>query len=88
MSVVLLTARRLFDGRTPHLFDERVVAVEDGRIVEVADRPRRGGAEVVDLGDVTLLLGPTAPLPPRRQLPRESARQRGRVFVPPARARD
>ena len=57
MSVALLTARRLFDGRTPHLFDDRVVAVEDGRIVEVAERPRRGGAEVVDLGDVTLLPG-------------------------------
>jgi imidazolonepropionase-like amidohydrolase len=55
---MLLTARRLFDGRTPDVFNDRVVEIEDGLIVDVRDRraslPER---DVVDLGDVTLLPG-------------------------------
>jgi imidazolonepropionase-like amidohydrolase len=55
---MLLTARRLFDGRTAEVFDDWVVEIDDGRIVDVG--PRRAslpGSAVVDLGDVTLLPG-------------------------------
>jgi imidazolonepropionase-like amidohydrolase len=55
---MLLTARWLFDGRNPTVFEDWAVEVEDGRIVGVG--PRRdapAGADVVDLGDATLLPG-------------------------------
>jgi imidazolonepropionase-like amidohydrolase len=35
---MLLTARRLFDARTPTVLDDRVVEVEGGRIVDVRAR--------------------------------------------------
>lgn len=55
---MLLTARRLFDGRTPEVLHDRVVEVADGRIVDVMPRSKvASGADVVDLGDVTLLPG-------------------------------
>jgi imidazolonepropionase-like amidohydrolase len=53
-----LTARRLFTGRTNELLEDRVLEIEDGRIASI--RPRAAlplSAEVVDLGDATLLPG-------------------------------
>lgn len=55
---MLLTARRLFTGRTSELLEDRVLEIEDGRIADI--RPRASlppSAEVVDLGDVMLLPG-------------------------------
>jgi imidazolonepropionase-like amidohydrolase len=55
---MFLTARRLFDGRTPEVFSNWVVEIDDGRILDVG--PRRASlpeSDVVDLGDVTLLPG-------------------------------
>jgi imidazolonepropionase-like amidohydrolase len=55
---MLLTARRLFTGRTSELLADRVLEIEDGRIAHI--RPRDSlplSAEVVDFGDVTLLPG-------------------------------
>lgn len=54
---MLLTARRLFDGRTPTVLDDRVVEVEGGRIVEIRPRGQTLPTDVVDLGDVTLMPG-------------------------------
>jgi imidazolonepropionase-like amidohydrolase len=55
---MLLTAQRLFDGRTPRVFDRWVVAVEGGRIVDIGPRPGSlSRTDVVDLGDATLLPG-------------------------------
>jgi imidazolonepropionase-like amidohydrolase len=58
---MLLKAGRLFDGRTPKVFHDWVVEVEDGRILDMGSRSRaasgRGADDVVDLGDVTLLPG-------------------------------
>jgi imidazolonepropionase-like amidohydrolase len=56
---MLLTARRLFDGRTPEVLHDRVVEIADGRILDVVPRSKvaSGAADVVDLGDVTLLPG-------------------------------
>jgi len=55
---MFLTARRLFDGRTPEVFSNWVVEIDDGRILDVgplqASLPE---SDVVDLGDVTLLPG-------------------------------
>ena len=53
---MLLTARRLFDGRTPEVLHDRVVEIADGRIRDVVPRSRVA-SDVVDLGDVTLLPG-------------------------------
>jgi imidazolonepropionase-like amidohydrolase len=56
--MMLLTARRLFTGRTSELLADRVLEIEDGRIAHI--RPRDSlplSAEVVDFGDVTLLPG-------------------------------
>ncbi len=53
-----LTARRLFTGRTSELLEDRVLEIEDGRIATIQRRdslPR--SAEIVDLGDATLLPG-------------------------------
>ena len=55
---MFITARRLFDGRSPEVMINPVVEVADGRIVGV--RPGSStisGAEIVDLGDATLLPG-------------------------------
>jgi imidazolonepropionase-like amidohydrolase len=56
---VFITARRLFDGRTPCvLLDHPVVEVADGRIVGVGPRGSSiPGPGVVDFGDATLLPG-------------------------------
>ena len=57
---MFLTADRLFDGRAPQVFDHWAVEIEGDRIVDVgpfaAMRPGPD-AEVVDLGDATLLPG-------------------------------
>lgn len=55
---MLLSARRLFTGRTDDVLQDQVLGIDDGRIVDI--RPRRAvspGADLVDLGDVTLLPG-------------------------------
>jgi imidazolonepropionase-like amidohydrolase len=55
---MLLTARRLFTGRTTAVLDDQVLDIDDGRIVDI--RPRRSvpaGTDLVDLGDATLLPG-------------------------------
>ncbi len=55
---MFLTARRLFDGRTPQAFDDWAIAVEGGRIVDLGRRTASlSPAAVVDLGDATLLPG-------------------------------
>ncbi len=55
---MLITARGLFDGRTPQVLADPVVEVADGRIVGVrADGSRARGMDVLDLGDATLLPG-------------------------------
>jgi imidazolonepropionase-like amidohydrolase len=56
--MMLLTARRLFTGATDDVVHDHVLEIDDGRIVDI--RPRmaiRARADVVDLGDVTLLPG-------------------------------
>lgn len=57
----MLRADRLFDGRTPEVFHDWVVNVEDGRILDVGPRSRAasgsGAGDVVDLGNVTPLPG-------------------------------
>jgi imidazolonepropionase-like amidohydrolase len=55
---MFLTGRRLFDGRTPEVFSDWMIEIDDGRIVDLG--PRRSSlpeASVIDLGDVTLLPG-------------------------------
>ena len=58
---MLFRAHRLFDGRTPKVFRDWVVEVEDGRILDVGPRSRAASGsdagDVVDLGDVTLMPG-------------------------------
>ena len=55
---MFLTARRLFDGRTPEVFDNWGIEIEDGRIIDIGPfQAMRPGSDVVDLGDVTLLPG-------------------------------
>ena len=55
---MFLTARRLFDGRTPEVFSNWVVEIDDGRILDVGPlRASLPESDVVDLGDVTLLPG-------------------------------
>ena len=56
---MFLTAKWLFDGRTPEAFEGWAVEVEGSRIVAVGPRQEllRPGAEVVDLGEATLLPG-------------------------------
>ena len=39
---MLFRADRLFDGRTPRVFRDWVVEVEDGRILDVGPRTRGG----------------------------------------------
>lgn len=55
---MLLTARRLFTGRTADLVEDQVLEIDDGRIVAVRSRDgTTEPADLVDLGDVTLLPG-------------------------------
>jgi imidazolonepropionase-like amidohydrolase len=55
---MFLTAQRLFDGRTPEVFDNWGIEIDDGRIVDIGPfRAMRPGSVVVDLGDATLLPG-------------------------------
>lgn len=56
--VLALRAARLFDGKEPKLVEQALVLVDGGRVVAVerAGEPP-AGADVVDLGNVTLLPG-------------------------------
>jgi imidazolonepropionase-like amidohydrolase len=55
---VVLKAARLFDGKSDQLAAPGVVVVQGDRIVAVGARaPVPAGAEVIDLGDATLLPG-------------------------------
>ncbi len=55
---ILLRAARLFDSTSDHAIAHGEVLVENGRIVRAgAAQPVPAGAEVVDLGDATLLPG-------------------------------
>ncbi len=56
--LIVLQARRLFDGRSDTLQSPGVVTIEDGKILRVgpyASFPK--GAQVIDLGDATLIPG-------------------------------
>jgi len=55
MTRTALRAARLFDGVTTHT--DPLVLVEDGRISEVRTGPPPADAELLDLGDATLLPG-------------------------------
>jgi imidazolonepropionase-like amidohydrolase len=55
---MLLTARRLFTGPTTGLVEGQVLEIDDGGIVAIRPRDRgTASADLVDLGDVTLLPG-------------------------------
>jgi imidazolonepropionase-like amidohydrolase len=55
---MFLTARWLFDGRTPEAFNDWCVEIEDGRIAAVGPLGEMNAAgDLVDLGDVTLMPG-------------------------------
>ena len=55
---MLLTARRAFVGTGDGMVDDPVLIIEGGRIVDVQSRSGvDDGADLVDLGDVTLLPG-------------------------------
>jgi imidazolonepropionase-like amidohydrolase len=55
---IVLRAARLFDGVSDRLVTPGLVVIEGGKIVAVgAGRPTPPGAEVIDLGDATLLPG-------------------------------
>lgn len=54
----VLRAARLFDGKSDTVTTPGLVVVSDGRIIGVgASAPRPADAEVIDLGDATLLPG-------------------------------
>ena len=57
--MLALRAARLFDGHNPKLVERPLLLIEDGRIaaVEQGRIEPPPGAEVIDLGDVTLLPG-------------------------------
>jgi imidazolonepropionase-like amidohydrolase len=55
-ALVAVTADRLLDVETGRLLEGRYVVVRDGRIEEVT-RTAPGGAEVIDVGDATLMPG-------------------------------
>jgi imidazolonepropionase-like amidohydrolase len=56
--VTVLKAARLFDGKSDALVSPGIVVVEGGRITAVgAHAAQPAGAEVIDLGDATLLPG-------------------------------
>lgn len=55
---ILVTAARLFDGTADHVVADRVVEIVGGQIAAVHDRSSLpASAELVDLGDATLLPG-------------------------------
>jgi imidazolonepropionase-like amidohydrolase len=55
---VVLKAARLFDGKSNQMMSPGIVVVTDTRIVDVGPRATTpAGAEVIDLGDATLLPG-------------------------------
>src|SRR6476646_10682849 len=53
---IVLKAARMFDGRSDRLVSPAVVVVEDGKIADVGGAVP-AGAEVIDLGDATILPG-------------------------------
>ena len=53
---IVLRAARMFDGRSDRIVSPGVVVVEDGKIAAVGGTPP-AGAEVIDLGDATILPG-------------------------------
>src|SRR5262245_58739995 len=53
---IVLKAARLFDGRSDRVTSPGVVVVQDGRITQVGGAAP-AGAQVIDLGDATLLPG-------------------------------
>ncbi|MEP6603150.1 MAG: amidohydrolase family protein [Spartobacteria bacterium] len=56
--VVVLKAARLFDGKSKTLLQNAVVIVQDGKIADVGSNlAEPPGAQIVDLGDVTLSPG-------------------------------
>jgi imidazolonepropionase-like amidohydrolase len=56
--VIVLKAARLFDGKSNALVTPGIVVVADGKIVAAGTRAEiPAGAEVIDLGDATLLPG-------------------------------
>ncbi len=55
---MLITAKRLFDGRGESLLEDPLIEVLDGQIVEVTQRrASTDDSDLVDLGDVTLMPG-------------------------------
>jgi imidazolonepropionase-like amidohydrolase len=55
---MLITARRLFDGRADSIVEDPLIEVSDGRIVDVRQcRASMDRSAMVDLGDATLLPG-------------------------------
>jgi len=55
---MLIAAKRLFDGVADSILEDPLIEISDGRIVGVSQRrTRTDAADVVDLGDVTLLPG-------------------------------
>jgi imidazolonepropionase-like amidohydrolase len=55
---MLLTAQRLFTGRSADVLEDQVLDIDEGRITAVRDRGSvASSAELVDLGDATLLPG-------------------------------
>src|SRR5678815_1825999 len=55
---VVLKAARLFDGKSNQMMSPGIVVVTDARIVDVGPSATTpAGAEVIDLGDATLLPG-------------------------------
>src|ERR1700733_11603963 len=55
---IVLKAARLFDGKSASLLTPGIVVVADGKIVAAGTNATApAGAEVIDLGDATLLPG-------------------------------
>jgi imidazolonepropionase-like amidohydrolase len=55
---MLITAKRLFDGRGDSIVEDPLIEVLNGEIVEVTQRrASMDDSDLVDLGDVTLLPG-------------------------------
>ena len=55
---MLITAKRLFDGRADSIMEDPLIEVSDGQIVEVTQRrASMDDSGMVDLGDVTLMPG-------------------------------
>jgi len=55
--VLVLKAARLFDGKSEKLVAPAVVVVREGRIVELNPKALPAGAQVLELGDATLMPG-------------------------------